>query len=64
MIAATVARCTCAIEAAATGGPNEANTSRNGFAQGQLDRALGFGCGNGAILFLQRLKIARELHAD
>ena len=62
--ATTSARCTCAIEAAATGGPNDANSSRSGLFEGGLDHALGLCLRERRHLVLQRLEIARQRHAD
>src|SRR5262249_54028880 len=47
---ATAARCTCAIEAAATGGPNEANSSPTGLPNAASTARSASTCANGAIL--------------
>ena len=46
----TSARCTCAIEAAATGGPNDANRSASGRPNAAATARSASACGNGAIL--------------
>ena len=58
------ARCTCAIEAAATGGPNEENSSRHRLADLHLDHALRLRLRERRHLVLQVFEIARERSAD
>ena len=61
---ATSARCTCAIEAAATAGPNDAKASFSGLPSGCDHHRLGLGLRERRHLVLQRFQIARERHAD
>ena len=61
---AIVARCTCAIEAAATGGPNDSNSSSSGAPSAAAIDALGLGLRERRHPVLQRLEVARELDAD
>ena len=62
--AATSARCTCAIEAAATAGPKLAIDLRKRLAERGGDGCFRFGLRERRHLVLQALKIARDLLAD
>ena len=53
---ATSARCTCAIEAAATGGPNDAKTSLQRLAERGRDHGFGLGLRERRHLVLQRFR--------
>ena len=55
------ARCTCAIEAAATGAPKLTNSASTGLREGAARRRLPpTACGNGGIRSCRRLEVARR----
>ena len=61
---ATSARCTWAIEAAATGAPNVANIAPTGLPNAAATTASASSCGKRRHLVLQAFEIARERRAD
>ena len=61
---ATVARCTCAIEAAATGGPKLAKTAATGLPNDAATAASASACGNGGIWSCRRSRSRAKRDAD